>query len=158
MPKTLNQRMTAEMDGDFVVFLIGMRINRPWLIWKWWPVVTAMTRMLFELKRAPDIGLLGFHNWFGRTIILVQYWRSYEQLEAYAAARDKAHLPAWAAFNRAIASNGDVGIWHETYLAGPGRYENVYNNMPPFGLGAVGRLVPATGRRERASGRMSGES
>ena len=158
MPKTLNQRMTAEMDGDFVVFLIGMRINRPWLIWKWWPVAMAMTRMLVELKRAPDLGLLGVHNWFGRTIILVQYWRSYEQLGAYAAARDKAHLPAWAAFNRAVASNGDVGIWHETYVAGPGRYENVYNNMPPFGLGAVGRLVPATGRRERASGRMTGET
>ena len=158
MARTLNQRMTAEMDGDFVVFLIGMRINRPWMIWKWWPVVMAMVRMLFELKRAPDIGLLGVHNWFGRTIILVQYWRSYDALEAYAAARDKAHLPAWAAFNRAVGSNGDVGIWHETYVSGPGRYENVYNNMPPFGLGAVGQLVPATGRRERASGRMTGET
>jgi hypothetical protein len=25
------QRMTAEMDGDFVVFLIGMRVNKPWM-------------------------------------------------------------------------------------------------------------------------------
>ena len=26
------QRMTAEVDGDFVVFLIGMRINKPWKV------------------------------------------------------------------------------------------------------------------------------
>ena len=43
-------------------------------------------------------------------------------------------MPAWAAFNRAVASNGDVGIWHETYRVRPGDYECIYNNMPLFGL------------------------
>ena len=28
MAKTINQRMTVNLEGDFVVFLIGMRINR----------------------------------------------------------------------------------------------------------------------------------
>ena len=32
------QRTTAELDGDFVVFVIGMRIDRPWKIHKWLPV------------------------------------------------------------------------------------------------------------------------
>lgn len=32
------KRMTAEMEGSFCVFLIGMRINRPLRFHKWLPV------------------------------------------------------------------------------------------------------------------------
>jgi hypothetical protein len=39
-------RMTARIDGDFVVFLIGMRINKPWRPGRWLPVASAMPRML----------------------------------------------------------------------------------------------------------------
>ena len=86
---------------------------------------------------------------------MLQYWRSFEQLEAYATNRDHAHLPAWAEFNRRVGSNGDVGIWHETYRVRPGDFECVYNNMPAFGLAKATKLVPATGRREFAPGRMA---
>jgi len=34
-------RLTAQFDEAFVVFLIGMRINRPWKIHKWLPVAGA---------------------------------------------------------------------------------------------------------------------
>lgn len=34
MPRVIATRMTAEVDGDFIVFLIGMRINKPWKIHK----------------------------------------------------------------------------------------------------------------------------
>jgi hypothetical protein len=57
--------------------------------------------------------MLGGEMWFGRTTILVQYWRSLEQLFAYASNRDSAHLPAWKYFNQSVASSGDVGVWHE---------------------------------------------
>jgi hypothetical protein len=30
MSKSINQRMTVQIEGSFVVFLIGMRINRFW--------------------------------------------------------------------------------------------------------------------------------
>ena len=53
-----------------------------------------------------------------------------------------------------MGSNGDVGIWHETYVIEPGRYENIYNNMPPHGLGAVGRIVDAVGARQAARQRV----
>jgi hypothetical protein len=39
-------RMTARLEGDFVVFLIGMRVNRWWKFGKWVPVASAMQRML----------------------------------------------------------------------------------------------------------------
>lgn len=148
------RRVSAEIDGDFVVFLIGMRINRPWKVHKWLPVLLAMPRMLKELERNPALGLLGV-RYLGR-LSFVQYWRSFEHLEAYARAPDHAHWPAWVAFNRAMKdSRGDVGIWHETYMIAAGRYEAIYSGVPRMGLGAAGRIVEAAGAREGARGRLA---
>lgn len=147
------ERMSAEIDGDFVVFLIGMRINKPWKVHKWWPVFSSMPRMLKELAANPELGLLGYT--MGLRVI-IQYWRSFEHLEAYARSAQHEHLPAWKAFNQAIGrSRGDVGIWHETFQVRAGEYEAVYSGMPAFGLGRAARLVPATGHRETARGRLS---
>lgn len=155
--KIIARRTSAELDGEFVVFLIGMRINRLWKIWRWWPVAAAMPKMLAELYRKPELGLLHARSHFGlRNVLVVQYWRSFEALEAYARAPLSAHLPAWQAFNTAVGSNGDVGIWHETYVVQPGRYEAFYNNMPPYGLGVAGRLFDAIGGRTAARGPMRG--
>jgi hypothetical protein len=142
--KVINGRMRAEVEGEAVVFLIGMRINKLWKIHRWFPVLMAMPKMLRELERNPELGFLGSHLWLGRTIIVLQYWRSFEQLQAYAKNRDRAHLPAWAAFNKAVGQNGDVGIWHETYPAREGDYETVYANMPLFGLAKATKAVAAT--------------
>lgn len=154
MTEIFKERMTGELKGDFVVFLIGMRFNRLWKIHKWLPVVQSMPRMIRELARNSDSGFLGHEMWFGRTTIMVQYWRSFEQLEDYAKDKTAEHIPTWAAFNRNMGSNGDVGIWHETFLVKEGAYECVYNNMPRFGLAKAGEHMPATGRRETATGRM----
>jgi fumigallin biosynthesis monooxygenase-like protein len=54
-------RYSADIEGDFVVFLIGMRLNRPWKVHRWWPVYVAMPRMLRELSRDRERGLLGAH-------------------------------------------------------------------------------------------------
>jgi hypothetical protein len=153
MPSVMPHRMSAQIDGDFVVFLIGMRINKPWKLHKWLPVFLAMPRMLKELESRPESGFLGAI--FGQKVI-VQYWRSFEHLEAYARSRDGQHWPAWVAFNkRSGSSRGDVGIWHETYLVSAGRYEAIYSGMPPFGLGRAGTLIPASGHRESARDRIT---
>jgi len=149
--------MTARPDGDFVVFLIGLRINRPLRIDKWFPVAAAMPRMLTELYRQPDLGLLSHEMWFSRTIVLIQYWRSLDQLLKYATSKSSEHLPAWQRFNRVVGTDGSVGIWHETYQVSQGSYENVYVNMPAFGLGKVGPLAEAAGSLKSASGRMRGD-
>lgn len=151
----LDRRVTAEVEGDFVVFLIGMRINRVWKVWRWLPVAFAMPGMLRELKRNSELGLLGADFYAGspRRPMIVQYWRSFEHLERYARSKDARHWPAWVRFNERVASNGDVGIWHETYLVSAGSYDCVYNNMPPSGLGAATKIVPATGRRASAASR-----
>ena len=154
MAKISNERMTAVVEGEFVVFLVGMRINKLWKINKWLPVVMAMPKMLRELYQNPELGLISHESWFGRTIILVQYWKSFELLEKYAKSQNSNHLPAWKKFNDKVGSNGDVGIWHETYLSKRGSYECVYNNMPKFGLGKVGDHLPAKGKLNSASGRI----
>jgi len=151
------KRVTASIDGDFVVFLIGMRVNQPLKIHKWMSVATAMPRMIKELSRQPELGFLHAEMWFGRTTLMLQYWRSMDQLLDYAKNREAAHLPAWQAFNKTIGTDGSVGIWHETYAVSPGRYENIYVNMPPFGLGKFGSLQPATGSRQSAATRLRGE-
>ena len=154
MTRIYAERMTARIDGEIVVFLIGMRINRFWKVHKWLPVARAMPRMIAELDAAPEHGFLGAEQWLGNPTIMLQYWRSFEALERYAKNRSAQHLPAWAAFNRAVGSGGDVGIWHETYRVRPGDYECIYNNMPLFGLARATAAVPASGRFESAEGRM----
>jgi len=152
---TINRRMTARLDGEFAVFLIGVRINQPWNVRAWWPVFSAMPRMLAELSKQPELGLLHYRTHFGlRGAMVVQYWRSFELLNGYAQTRTAAHLPAWRAFNEAVGTNGAVGIWHETYISGPGRYENVFVNMPAYGLGRAGTLVEAKGEHASAAKRL----
>ncbi len=155
MGPIIDKRVTADIDGDFVVFLIGMRINRPLKVATWLPVFVAMPKMLRELERRPEAGLLGAKLYLASPLqpMIVQYWRSFEQLESYSRDRDRDHWPAWVAFNRRVGSSGDVGIWHETFLVPAGSYESVYNNMPATGLGAASRLVPAAGRRASAASR-----
>lgn len=153
---TRNERVTARKDEGFVVFLIGMRFNAWWKPWVWLPITMAMPRMLAELEAEKEtLGFLGADQWFGRTTMMVSYWRSQEDLMAFASAKGRTHLPAWKAFHAAVGTSGDVGIWHETYVVAPGTYENVYVNMPRFGLGAVAPLVPATGHLARARTRLS---
>ena len=109
MSKVFKARHTAAIEGDFVVFLIGMRINRLWRFWEWWPVFMAMPGMLRELYEHPELGFLGteyFLSFSNRAPMLVQYWRSFEHLEAYARAQDQAHLPAWRNFNRTVRPSG----------------------------------------------------
>ena len=154
MAKVLAERVTAEVDGEFVVFLIGMRINRIWKLHKWLPVALAMPRMIRELSADASSGFLGVQSWLGNPTLMVQYWRSFEHLEQYAKDKMRQHLPAWASFNKAVASRGDVGIWHEAYRVRPGDFECIYNNMPPFGLARATKIIPASGRRETARGRL----
>jgi hypothetical protein len=149
---TLNRRIAAAIDGDFVVFIIGARLNRWWKLPKYLWFLTSMPKMLAELEARPESGFLGFER-LGPTVN-VQYWRSFEQLAAYARARDATHFPYWVRFNREIGSNGDIGIWHETYLVRAGQYEAVYNNMPLHGLAKVAKHGDAVGKLMTAAGRV----
>jgi hypothetical protein len=155
MPNIYSGRFTTSIEGPFVVFLIGFRINRLLAIGKWLPVAKAMGPMLKELYANPSLGLLAaYSSVYWRGVMVTQYWRSFDHLVAYAQSRDASHLPAWKAFNQSIGSDGTVGIWHESYQVANGQYESVYVNMPRFGLAVAGAHEPATGRLHDARSRM----
>jgi hypothetical protein len=155
MPTIHPGRYTARIEGPFVVFIIGFRINRLLAFGKWIPVAKAMPPMLKELYANPELGFLGAQSsiyWPG--VMMVQYWRSFEHLVDYAQSRNAAHLPAWKAFNQSVGDDGTVGIWHETYQVAAGKYESIYANMPRFGLALAGTHEAATGHLRDARSRM----
>lgn len=141
MANITGRRMAAEIDGDFVVFLIGARLNFLHLAGTIMDLGgrRGMKHMLDYLVARPEKGLLGYQ--LGLPVI-VQYWRSFDHLEAFAQDTDDPHLAVWRSYWKRVGNGNRTGIWHESYLVRAGEYEAVYANMPPFGLGKAGKLVP----------------
>ncbi len=144
MARIRRGRFSAEIDGDFVVFLIGPRLNKPWKALQSFRDLggrrRGMQAMLDELVKQPEKGLLAYRMGFP---FIVQYWRSFEHLEAFARDPGDLHRPTWLDFYRRD-SEGRTGIWHETFLVRAGEYEAVYSDVPEAGLAAAGRAAPIT--------------
>jgi hypothetical protein len=149
-------RFTHHHSGNLVVFLIGMRIDKPWRPDQWLPAFFAMPRMLAELLREPGSGLLGVRFALGAGgPVIVQYWDSVEKLYAYASTPASEHRPAWTAFNRnARKAPKAVGIWHETFQVS--RAESMYVSMPTAGLAQATALVPVVPGSHQAKDRLPG--
>lgn len=142
-------RFTADYSEDVVVFLIGARITglRQFLKAPW--VNSSFGEMVKVLYQHPEKGFLGgesFFRLFPVTTLMVQYWRSYDDLERFARDREDPHLETWRRFNKEIGDDGSIGIWHETYVVRAGGYESIYGNMPSFGLAAATHHVPVIRR------------
>ncbi|HEY6891657.1 MAG TPA: DUF4188 domain-containing protein [Solirubrobacter sp.] len=144
--------MTVDIDGDFVVFLIGARFEKLHLARSFADLGgrRGMKHMLDYLVAHPEKGLLAYEMGIPT---IVQYWRSFEHLEAFAKDKDDPHLDAWRTYWRRVGRSARTGIWHETFLVKAGNYEAIYGNMPPRGLGKAGRLVPAS-EADGARGRL----
>ncbi|WP_053747956.1 DUF4188 domain-containing protein [Streptomyces sp. MMG1533] len=156
-------RTTAAAEGDVVVLLIGMRVNHFWAVHQWLPVMLSMFRMLGELARDGDRGLLArvLLTASPRTYYVVQYWESKEKLYAYASSPDMFHHRVWGIVNRkerAGKVRGHFGLWHEAYVVPEGSYESIYFDMPPFGLAAATGVLPVESRGRRAAQRFAHRS
>ena len=131
-----------------------MRFNKPWKVRQWWPVFTAMPRMLRGLGEHPELGLprhpalVRTHDGAGAVLAQLRGSRPLRP------GRDLPHLEPWRRFNRRVRATGDVGIWHETYQVRAGEYEAIYGNMPVFGLAAAGEHVPAGRKANSAAARI----
>lgn len=153
---------THAHEGSLAVFLIGLRINHPWRPDLWVPALGAMGPMVAELYAAKaaagrgegeELGFLGHRSLIGAGgPTLVQYWRSAEDIYAYAHDLGRSHRPASKAFyERGRRAGGAVGIWHETYAVPAGGHESLYLAMPPTGLAAATGVAPLVGRGRRAA-------
>jgi hypothetical protein len=151
-------RRTARIDGDFVVFLIGARLDKlhPFRSLRDLGGLRGMPYMLKYLSQRPEKGLLGFET-YGLTMN-VQYWRSFEHLERFAKDDADPHLSVWRNYWKRVGKDPRSGIWHETFLVRSGEYEAVYGNMPPQGLARASEVVPiggdssARGRLKKVAG------
>lgn len=155
-PQIFTGRYTVDNTEDMVVFIIGMRINRRLAVHKWLPVFTAMPGMIRELyTNKEELGFLSMESYFGlKTTAMIQYWRSVEELIAYA--KHEKHMTAWKKFNQIVGNNSAVGIYHETYQISKGKYESIYGNMPHYGLGKAFKdhHIPITEKKNSANKRL----
>jgi hypothetical protein len=145
MAETKQGRWTARIEGDFVVFIIGTRLDVRHPV-RWFRDVgglRGMPHMLKVLSENREKGLLGYTS-FGLTTN-IQYWRSFEDLERFATDPADPHKPALQKYWKRVGHDARSGIWHETFLVRAGEYEAVYGNMPPTGLGKATELVPLSG-------------
>src|SRR5260221_3876496 len=118
MSPVIADRFTTRTDDSFVVFLIGMQVNKFFAFRKWLSVAQAMPRMMAVLQAHPEKGFLHgevFFRFAPLNVIMVSYWRSFEDLERFARSKDDPHLAPWQRFMREIGTDGSVGIYHETY-------------------------------------------
>lgn len=152
MTTLITGKQTVDHKDGVVVFLIGARINRWWLLPFALPILAKMSKMLEELRQDPSSGLLGVQPLGSGG--MVQYWRSPEHLLAYAESRERTHQPTAKRFYQKLFKNQALGIWHESFVVPPGHYEGLYTNMPRFGLGQFRELRPATGEYATARRRL----
>lgn len=155
MTAVVNDRVTAELDGGFVVMRLGMRINTLWKPHKWLPIIRANLEMLDELEENPDIGMLTYDTKLGiRNFENVLYWNSFEDLRNWALDPNFSHAPMMKGTKDQMETSDDVGLWHELYIVKDGSYQTVYHNTPPVGLGKAAELHPTQGYRKTAAGRL----
>ena len=157
-------RVTHAYEGPLAVFLIGLRIHQPWRVGVVGAAVRAMPRMIAQLERnkgaaargeEESLGYLGSRSTVhGLGTTMIQWWRSVDDIYAYANATPLEHRPAWLAFHRAAkAGPAAVTIWHETYAVSAA--ESLYAGPAPFGLASISGTVPVARRGESARERLA---
>ena len=148
------------IDGDFVVSLIGMRLNHPLRIRTWRPVAAAMPKMLKVLSQHPELGCPAFHQ---------RRWPAAPWRTPGSACGGRTSIP-WTRFARTglrlpagsrggvvqprRRASGDVGIWHETFRVRAGEYEAVYGRHAGLRPGGSRHVLPAARKGNTAATRI----
>ncbi|WP_422927572.1 phenylacetaldoxime dehydratase family protein [Singulisphaera sp. PoT] len=113
----------------------------------------AIDRAVAEALKA-DTGLLHSERFtLGRGHFgLLQYWRSFEELEAWS--RQAPHSDWWRDALARIRTRGDFGIYHESYLVPRERVESIYMECDSVGLSAFGKSGEPVGPATTSRGRL----
>ena len=104
-------RFTAQIDGPFVVFIIGLRVNRFWAVHKWLPVARAMGPMIDGLLAQPDLGLLCANDFLStrrRSRSILAFVRSARRLLEKSEGHSLGGLEAAQSSSRGKRKRGDL--------------------------------------------------
>lgn len=151
-------KFIVELDEPVVLFIVSGQVNNWLKIYRWFYIPINFLRMVYWLHRHPESGCLNGHVYlriFPFGMLLLSYWRSWDDLEAFARGKDGTHLASWQRYFR--DADDSMAIWHETYLVEPGKFEAVYGNIGPYALGKVGRIETPKGRKHNGRGRLNPE-
>jgi hypothetical protein len=122
----------------------------------WWFARRLRSAIAAESRRAAteDAGLLGseFFAFDLRHFGVLQYWRSFEALEAWS--HTPPHSEWWRRAVERMRTKGDLGVYHETFLVPAGAIESIYMNCPPVGLATFGTLGEPVGMMTNSRGRL----
>merc|ERR1712166_821878 len=105
----------------------------------WLPLLSLLKRVALVLMTSTGL----FDLLAGKPALIVQYWRSSEHLIKFARNPNTTHWGPWVEYqkkSKALVEYGSstpFGVWHETYLVEPGKFEAIYNSVPE-GFGAMG--------------------
>ena len=83
---------------------------------------------------------------------VLQYWRSFDELEAWA--RRPPHAEWWRAAVERMRTKGDLGVYHETFLVPRDRIESIALECAPAGLATFGTIGAPDGPRTTSRGRL----
>ena len=100
---------------------------------------------LTSSSSSPKKTVLGQTSWSSKDrtaqnpeLLNVSYWRDLDAVHAFA--HSPLHRAAWDYWNRTFKAHPYLGVHHEVYEADAGRWESVYANFQPTGLGATSYL------------------
>jgi hypothetical protein len=144
MTPIFRERMAAEMDDGFVIYINGMRLNKLRAFPQWLRANWTVAKMFRRLENDPDSGFLGYTPIFLglRKGAAMQYWRSLEDLQRFATDPDGPHVPAWNWYNETADPDGGLGFWAELYVIDGDGFETFFRNVPPIGIGKYAEMVP----------------
>jgi hypothetical protein len=168
----VNGKTTAQFPGSttpsqsqVVVIKLAARCNHPLGIFH--PHMRKISFFFKSMVKNLDdnserYGFLGASTYIGNEratgneIMIMAYFRTYEGLHAFSHEEGGVHREAWSYWNTEVMSKGKTkegrmfSIMHETYQVPAGKWENIYVNYHPSGLGATTYKVNVDGQEKWA--------
>jgi hypothetical protein len=157
---------TMPSQNPVVVIKLAARSNHPLGILH--PHYRAISiffkRMVQHLdKNSERYGFLGANSYLGNErattneIMIMVYFRTYEGLHAFSHEPGGVHREAWSYWNNEVMGKGKTeegrmfSIMHEAYQIPAQKWENIFINYHPSGLGATTFKVDVDGQNKWAS-------
>jgi len=136
-------------DQEVVVFILGARSNH--VNGRYAPGMAAVGEAYSEMWKDAEenrekwgflgktTGLKTSNLESNNATIWISYWKNLDSLERFA--QGAAHKKGWDLFRQTTKKYPHIGIMHETYAVPKGRWETIYINFLPFGMGQTQHLT-----------------
>ncbi|GAB1199717.1 hypothetical protein APSETT444_009074 [Aspergillus pseudonomiae] len=155
---TFGKELASE---SIVVFHLGARSNHPLGLLA--PGFPEINRQVIAMNREMNsnpvkYGLLGSSAWIkqddsaGNDVMSIYYLRDYDALHRFA--HGSLHVEGMRWWTEIVKDHPHIAIYHETYIVPKGKWENIYINSKPTGLGDAWFPVAEEGKGEDSVSRF----